>query len=126
MAKPEGCAEEISSQRVTYLQVGQAYAGQRLDNFLLRLARGVPKSHIYRIVRSGQVRVNRARASADQRVQAGDELRIPPLRVASRDRNAVAPPQLPPVLFEDEHLLVVNKAAGLASHGGSGIAFGLI
>lgn len=126
MAKPEGCAEEISSQRVTYLQVGQAYAGQRLDNFLLRLARGVPKSHIYRIVRSGQVRVNRARASADQRVQAGDELRIPPLRVASRDRNAVAPPQLSPVLFEDEHLLVVNKAAGLASHGGSGIAFGLI
>ncbi|HUN90825.1 MAG TPA: RluA family pseudouridine synthase [Burkholderiaceae bacterium] len=110
------------------MTVSASGAGQRLDNFLLRLARGVPKSHVYRIVRSGEVRVNRARATVDQRLAEGDELRIPPLRVAaSRAESAPpAPAQVPPVIYEDEHLLVVDKPAGLAAHGGSGVVHGLI
>jgi 23S rRNA pseudouridine955/2504/2580 synthase len=120
----------LAADSVNYVTVDAEHAGQRLDNYLLRLARGVPKSHVYRIVRSGEVRVNRARASADQRVQAGDELRIPPLRVAQNEARranaASAPPAMPPVLFEDEGLLAVDKPAGVAAHGGSGIAFGLI
>ena len=116
----------IAPDRVTHMTVDAEYAGQRLDNFLMRLARGVPKSHVYRIVRSGEVRVNRARASADQRVQAGDELRIPPMRTSVRPPTRVAPADMPPVLFEDEHLMALDKPPGLAAHGGSGIAFGLI
>ena len=117
----------LAADRVNYVSVGPEDAGQRLDNFLMRLAKGVPKSHIYRIVRSGEVRVNKARAGVDQRVAAGDELRIPPLRVAQRMAAPVAPrPLALPILYEDEHLLVVDKPAGLAAHGGSGIAFGLI
>jgi 23S rRNA pseudouridine955/2504/2580 synthase len=117
----------LVADRVNYVSVGAEDAGQRLDNFLMRLAKGVPKSHIYRIVRSGEVRVNKARAGVDQRIAAGDELRIPPLRIARR----AAPPAPPrplalPILFEDEHLLVVDKPAGLAAHGGSGIVYGLI
>jgi 23S rRNA pseudouridine955/2504/2580 synthase len=112
---------------VRYLTVGPEQAGQRLDNFLLRLAKGVPKSHVYRIVRSGEVRVNRGRAEADRRLQAGDELRIPPLRVAAGTPPAQpAIVAMPPILFEDEHLLVVDKPSGVAAHGGSGIAHGLI
>ncbi len=118
-----------SEAQVRHLTVSAEQAGQRLDNFLLRLAKGVPKSHVYRIVRSGEVRVNRARARADQRLEEGDELRIPPLRLAAapaRPPAAAAPAELPPLLFEDEHLMAVDKPAGLAAHGGSGIAFGLI
>ena len=117
----------LAADRVNYVSVGAEDAGQRLDNFLMRLAKGVPKSHIYRIVRSGEVRVNKARAGVDQRIAAGDELRIPPLRIAQRAAPAAVPrPITLPILFEDEHLLVVDKPAGLAAHGGSGIAFGLI
>jgi len=115
----------FAADRVSYVTVGANSAGQRLDNFLLRLAKGVPPSHVYRIVRSGQVRVNKARASVDQRLAEGDQVRVPPLRIA-----APAPPpvraQMPPVLFEDEYLIAVDKPAGLAAHGGSGIAHGLI
>ncbi len=117
---------DIAADRVTYVRVDDAHAGQRLDNYLMRLARDVPKRHIYQIVRSGQVRVNRARATVEQRVQAGDELRIPPLRTVLRVQTPKAPADMPAALFEDEHLLVVNKPSGMAVHGGSGIAFGLI
>ncbi|MCS7101571.1 MAG: RluA family pseudouridine synthase [Burkholderiaceae bacterium] len=113
-------------QRASQVTVTEAAAGQRLDNFLLRLARGVPKSHVYRIVRSGEVRVNGARASVAQRLQPGDRIRVPPLRVAERPTGAAAPAALPPILYEDEHILAVDKPAGLAAHGGSGVAFGLI
>jgi 23S rRNA pseudouridine955/2504/2580 synthase len=123
---PSDVRTPLAPDRVNYVSVGAADAGQRLDNFLMRLAKGVPKSHIYRIVRSGEVRVNKARAGVDQRIEAGDELRIPPLRVAQRERPPVPRPLNLPILFEDEHLLVVDKPAGLAAHGGSGIAFGLI
>jgi 23S rRNA pseudouridine955/2504/2580 synthase len=116
----------ISAEQVSYVTVDDNAAGQRLDNFLLRLAKGVPKSHIYRIVRSGEVRINRARAGADQRLAAGDEVRIPPMRVATRAAAPRATATMPPVLFEDEHLLVIDKPAGTAVHGGSGVSFGII
>jgi len=118
----------VAPDQVSYVTVGDEGVGQRLDNFLLKLAKGVPKSHIYRIVRSGEVRINRARAGADQRLALGDRVRIPPLRIAAGSpppaRSAI--PAMPPVLFEDEHLLVVDKCAGSAVHGGSGVAFGII
>jgi 23S rRNA pseudouridine955/2504/2580 synthase len=124
-ANERRAASRLAADRVSYLTVGPDGAGQRLDNFLLRLAKGVPQSHVYRIVRSGQVRVNKARASVDRRLVEGDRIRVPPLRLAA----APPPPvraQMPPVLFEDEHLIAVDKPAGLAAHGGSGIAHGLI
>jgi 23S rRNA pseudouridine955/2504/2580 synthase len=118
----------VSAERVAQVTVGEDGAGQRLDNYLLKLAKGVPKSHVYRIVRSGEVRVNKARATVSQRLAAGDVLRVPPLRTAAACATPRATPlaDLPPILFEDAHLLVVDKPAGLAAHGGSGIAFGLI
>ncbi len=116
---------EISAEHASYVTVGADADGQRLDNFLLRLARGVPKEHVYRIVRRGEVRVNKGRAGADRKLAIGDEIRIPPLRLAERDPS-IAPRVELPVLFEDEHLLVVDKPAGLAAHGGSGVAHGLI
>lgn len=101
-------------------------AGQRLDNFLIRICKGVPKSHLYRIVRSGEVRVNRGRVQPDYRLQAGDVVRIPPIRVAAS--TAPSPPvgREFPVLFEDEVLLAVDKPAGVAVHGGSGVSSGVI
>jgi 23S rRNA pseudouridine955/2504/2580 synthase len=121
---PAAMPPRVAPDRVTILTIGPEAAGQRLDNFLLRLAKGVPHSHVYRIVRSGEVRVNMARASADQRLAEGDRVRVPPLRVAAGPPPAR--PLVPPVLFEDEYLLAVDKPAGMAAHGGSGISFGLI
>lgn len=121
-------AAALAADRANYVTVGPDATGQRLDNFLLRIAKGVPKSHIYRIVRSGEVRVNRGRATVDQRLAEGDQLRIPPMRTAAPQAH-VRPAirgAVPPVLFEDEHLLAVDKPAGLAAHGGSGISHGLI
>jgi 23S rRNA pseudouridine955/2504/2580 synthase len=124
-AKQRRAAIRPAADQVSYVTVGPDAAGQRLDNFLLRLARGVPQSHVYRIVRSGEVRVNKSRASVDQRLAEGDQVRIPPLRTAAPAPPPVRP-QMPPVLFEDEHLIAVDKPAGVAAHGGSGIAHGLI
>ena len=113
-----------------FVEIGEDSAGQRLDNFLIRVAKGVPKGHIYRIIRKGEVRVNRARASVETKLAAGDVVRVPPMRIAERENQTGRAAPLPAgkldVLFEDRHLLVVNKPAGIASHGGSGIAFGLI
>lgn len=107
--------------------VDEAGEGQRLDNFLLRLLKGVPKTHVYRVIRSGEVRVNKGRAAADTRLALGDEVRVPPVRVAEQPAaNASAPPREFPLLFEDEHLLAIDKPAGVAVHGGSGVAFGVI
>jgi 23S rRNA pseudouridine955/2504/2580 synthase len=124
--KPTAGATAIAADRVARLTVGPDAEGQRLDNFLLRLAKGVPKSHIYRIVRSGEVRVNRARATADLRLHAGDEVRVPPLRTAAPRPVPPVRPAMPPILFEDEHILALDKPAGTAAHGGSGVSFGLI
>ena len=117
------------------LKVDDDSAGQRLDNYLLRHLKGVPKTHVYRIIRSGEVRVNKGRAGADARVQAGDLVRLPPVRVSERVAEkaqdmamaALAPPARKfVVLLEDEHLLAIDKPAGVAVHGGSGVSFGVI
>ena len=119
----------VAADRVSHVRVSADHAGQRLDNFLIRLAKGVPKSHVYRIVRSGEVRVNKGRVAADYRVQEGDDIRVPPLRIAQpgdAPRPAVAPALMPPILYEDDDLVVIDKPAGVAAHGGSGIAHGII
>ena len=120
----------LPADRVTYVEIGEDAAGQRLDNYLVRVAKGVPKSHIYRVVRQGEVRVNRKRAKAELKLETGDVLRIPPMRVSQRPvTQAPAAPFAEgaiPVLYEDRHLLVVNKPAGIAAHGGSGISYGLM
>lgn len=112
---------------MAYVTIGEEADGQRIDNYLLRVAKGVPKSHVYRILRSGEVRVNKGRVDATYRLQAGDVVRIPPIRVAaSTASQAHVPAASFPVLFEDSHLLVIDKPAGVAVHGGSGVAFGVI
>jgi 23S rRNA pseudouridine955/2504/2580 synthase len=110
---------------VQRVNVDEGSAGQRLDNFLLRLLKGVPKTHVYRVIRSGEVRVNAGRASADTRLSLGDEVRVPPVRHAERTAAPV-PPREFPIFFEDEHLIAVDKPAGVAVHGGSGVSFGVI
>lgn len=122
-------AESRGAATVRKVSIGEEDAGQRIDNFLLRECKGVPKSHIYRILRSGEVRVNGGRVVQTYRLVEGDEVRIPPVRVAERaptaiPRSALATPL--EVVFEDEALLVINKPAGLAVHGGSGVSFGVI
>ena len=120
---------ELSKNAVSWITVDEESAGQRVDNFLLRTLKGVPKSHVYRIVRSGEVRVNKGRVGPDTRLVAGDLLRIPPTRSASAvsaKRAPVVAPFKPAILLEDEWLIAVDKPAGVAVHGGSGIAFGLI
>jgi 23S rRNA pseudouridine955/2504/2580 synthase len=112
--------------QVQHLQVDDESAGQRLDNYLVRLLKGVPKTHLYRVIRSGEVRVNKARASADTRVQRGDDVRVPPMRLAQRPAAGAVPPREFAVAFEDEWLLAVDKPAGVAVHGGSGVSFGVI
>lgn len=112
---------------VRHEEVEEESAGQRIDNFLLRVCRGVPKSLIYRILRSGEVRVNGGRVAPTYKVQVGDQVRIPPLRTAPEPAISSIPVGVPlPVVFEDDHLLVVDKPAGLAVHGGSGVSFGVI
>jgi len=118
-----------ASAKVKTVEVDEESAGQRLDNFLMRHLKGVPKTHVYRIIRSGEVRVNKGRAAADTRVASGDLIRLPPVRVSERADPALipsAPPREFPVLLEDEHLLAIDKPAGLAVHGGSGVSFGVI
>ncbi len=100
--------------------------GQRLDNWLLRRLKGVPKTHVYRVIRSGEVRVNKGRASADSRVATGDVVRVPPMRLPAPSTAPAAPPREFPVLLEDDHLLAIVKPAGVAVHGGSGVSFGVI
>ncbi|MDQ2915998.1 MAG: RluA family pseudouridine synthase [Pseudomonadota bacterium] len=121
---------ELSKDAVSWLTVDDDAAGQRIDNFLLRLLKGVPKSHIYRILRSGEVRINKGRVGPDTRIAAGDLIRVPPVRTAAasvRTRHtAIARPFKPAILVEDDWLIAVDKPSGLAVHGGSGIAQGLI
>lgn len=118
-----------AAPQVRQLTVDDGSGGQRLDNFLLRELKGVPKTHVYRIIRSGEVRVNKGRAAADTRLEEGDVVRVPPVRQAAPEAETPAsavPPREFPVLYEDEHLLVIDKPAGVAVHGGSGVSFGVI
>ena len=115
--------------RVEIVTVDEESAGQRLDNFLLRQLKGVPKTHVYRIIRSGEVRINKGRASADTRLNAGDQVRLPPVRISDKVAEKAARPAPArefPLLLEDEHLIALNKPAGVAVHGGSGVSFGVI
>jgi len=114
---------------VRYLTVDEESVGQRLDNYLFRMLKGVPKTHLYRIIRSGEVRRNKGRVSADDRLALGDVLRIPPMRVSERAQEKVANPAPArdfPVVYEDDTFLAVDKPAGVAVHGGSGVSFGVI
>ncbi len=117
---------------VSEVAIDEAAAGQRLDNFLARTLKGVPKSHLYRIVRSGEVRVNGRRAGPDARLAEGDRVRIPPIRTAQPSSPAAASAgaakagERLPVLYEDDDLVAIDKPAGVAVHGGSGIAHGVI
>ena len=111
------------------VEVDAESAGQRLDNFLIRHLKGVPKTHIYRIIRSGEVRLNKGRTSADARVAPGDLVRLPPVRVSDKVLDKAerpAPAREFPILLEDEHLIAIDKPAGTAVHGGSGVSFGVI
>ena len=113
--------------KVSYITVEDQYSGQRLDNFLLRELKGVPRSLIYRIVRRGEVRVNEGRTRAHKRLQTGDQVRIPPLRMSVPKPAPNAGHDIAfETLFEDEHILVIDKPAGIAVHAGSGIPWGLI
>ena len=111
---------------VRWIEVTEDDAGQRIDNYLLARLKGVPKSRVYRILRSGEVRINSRRVEASQRVAAGDRIRIPPVRVAARDEDVPAPHFRLPVLHEDDAFLAIDKPSGLAVHGGSGVAHGVI
>ena len=116
---------------VQVVRVPDDRAGQRLDNFLLGQLKGAPRSLVYKLVRSGQVRVNGGRAKAERRLEAGDEIRIPPVRLAEAESAGPAPKGLlaameASIVFEDARLLAINKPSGIASHGGSGVSFGVI
>lgn len=111
---------------VTFATIDEGSDGQRIDNFLARILKGVPRSHIYRILRSGEVRVDGGRAKPEQKLAAGQTVRVPPVRVAQREDASPAQPRDFPVLYEDAQLLIVDKPAGVAVHGGSGISHGLI
>ena len=118
---------ELRSDAVAKLSVDEESAGQRIDNYLTRLLKGVPKSHVYRILRSGEVRLNGKRVGPDARLAAGDTVRVPPIRTAAAapSGNAAVAHRLA-IVYEDEHLIAIDKPAGLAVHGGSGVAHGLI
>ena len=111
------------------VEVDEDSSGQRLDNFLIRQLKGVPKTHVYRIIRSGEVRINKGRVNADTRVEAGDVVRLPPVRISDKVAEKAerpAPAREFPILLEDEHLIALDKPAGVAVHGGSGVSFGVI
>jgi 23S rRNA pseudouridine955/2504/2580 synthase len=121
--------EEKASASVRYLDIGEE-AGQRIDNYLVARLPGVPKSRIYRIIRRGEVRVNGGRIKPTYRLSAGDRVRVPPLHLASRPPPAVGQRDLArieaAIIFENDRLLVLNKPAGVAVHGGSGVSYGII
>jgi 23S rRNA pseudouridine955/2504/2580 synthase len=121
----------LSKDSATWHEVGEEGAAQRIDNYLARLLKGVPKSHIYRILRSGEVRVNSSRVGPEHRLAPGDRLRLPPVRTPAR--AAPAAPSVPAparlaghILHEDDALLAMDKPAGMAVHGGSGVSVGVI
>ena len=118
-------------QSVTWFEVDEHQEAQRIDNFLFSRLKGVPKSRIYRLIREGQVRVNKKRLKAETKLAIGDQIRVAPIRFEQKEDAApvsdkVAQSLLSRVVYEDEGLLVVNKPSGIAVHGGSGVAYGLI
>ena len=118
-------ANSATNAQVQMLTISEEEAGQRIDNYLLRICKGVPKSHVYQILRSGQVRVNKGRIDQLYRLVAGDIVRVPPVRMAEA-KVATAPGSEFTILFEDAHLLIIDKPSGVAVHGGSGVSYGVI
>ncbi|HDR0632963.1 23S rRNA pseudouridine(955/2504/2580) synthase RluC [Pasteurella multocida] len=124
--------EKVINQTVKMLTISEDEAGQRIDNYLLAKLKGVPKSLIYRILRKGEVRVNKGRIKPEYKLQANDIVRVPPVRVSEKEQAPISTKlnkvsQLEKqILFEDEYLLVLNKPSGIAVHGGSGLSFGVI
>lgn len=120
----------IGAHAVANLTVDEASDGQRIDNFLAKTLKGVPKSHIYRILRSGEVRVNKGRIDASYKLVLGDVVRVPPIRVAASEKEVMNAPATAvlekTIIFEDDALLVIDKPAGFAVHGGSGVSRGVI
>ena len=124
-------APTVGKTSVRMIKVPEDRAGQRLDNFLLGQLKGAPRSLVYKLVRSGQVRVNGGRAKADRKLEAGDEVRVPPVNLSEVGEKAPPPTSFlqrmeQAIVFEDAKLLVINKPTGVASHGGSGISHGAI
>jgi 23S rRNA pseudouridine955/2504/2580 synthase len=115
---------DLSKARAKWVEVGDESEAQRIDNFLLRELKGVPKSHVYRVLRSGEVRVNSGRVKPDYRLRVGDRVRVPPMRLPARP--PAARPLEFPVVLEDAWLVVIDKPSGTAVHGGSGVSFGVI
>ena len=123
--------DSLATNKPQIINIDEDSSGQRIDNFLFTRLKGVPKSHVYRILRKGEVRVNGGRCQAERRLEAGDKLRIPPLRLAEREENTIPQAQVRQrlegrILHEDEDFLVINKPAGMAVHGGSGLSYGVI
>jgi 23S rRNA pseudouridine955/2504/2580 synthase len=130
-ASHETRAAVTPGKGVSYAEANEGDVGQRLDNYLMRVLKTVPKSHVYRVVRKGEVRVNGKRAKPETRLALGDRVRIPPLHMEDKPVRATPSHSLQQfitdaILFEDRDILIVNKPAGVAVHGGSGLAFGVI
>lgn len=121
---------KVSELAAAFLTVDEASEGQRVDNFLTKTLKGVPKSHVYRILRSGEVRVNKKRIDADFRLSLGDVVRVPPIRATIAEKPEGAVPATSKfenaIIYEDDAMLVIDKAAGFAVHGGSGVSRGVI
>jgi 23S rRNA pseudouridine955/2504/2580 synthase len=114
---------------VQNLTIDEGSEGQRLDNYLFKILKGVPKTHVHRIIRSGEVRINKGRASSDTKVAFGDIIRVPPVRVSDSIQEKLdkpAPGKEFPILFEDDYFMAIDKPSGTAVHGGSGVSFGVI
>lgn len=122
---PEAVPAGQAQLQVRMISIEQEDAGQRIDNFLIRLCKGVPKSHVYQVLRSGQVRVNKGRVAQTYRLVEGDVVRVPPMRVSERVEKHTPAAEFK-ILLEDSHLLVIDKPAGVAVHGGSGVSYGVI
>ncbi len=121
---------QINKNKVSQLTISNTQAGQRIDNFLLKHLKGVPKSHIYRLLRSGQVRVNSGRKKPHYKLQADDKIRLPPVSI-SEQQNTQVPASVmqslkDAIIFEDENIIAINKPSGIAVHRGSGLRFGVI
>lgn len=127
----DSVSSEADRPQVRRVSIDADDAGQRVDNYLMRVLKGVPKTRVYRIVRKGEVRVNKKRVTAAYRLQGGDVLRIPPVRVAERKEAVIPGGALTEklkssIVYEDDQLIILNKPSGIAVHGGSGISFGVI
>ena len=131
MSEKEQSQPIIVNPKVQFVDISADHAGQRIDNYLLCQLNGVPKSLVYRIIRKGEVRVNKGRIKPEYRLKEGDMVRIPPVRQAEKKEAGKAPDQVlrqleSRIIFEDKRILVINKPSGLAVHGGSGLSYGLI